>query len=134
MQLKQQMPRLAKSPLAEKKNTVIRIPILNDEYKVIVCWGSDKFCTSVGKKYHYKNTKVTLFEDNRGMTWKERGNFPIIVIHGYPKQPWEFGTLAHEAYHAVKYIMRDIGETEADEFIGHSIGVIVRMVLAEAKP
>ena len=61
-----------------------------------------------------------------------RGVTPIL-LRGYPKTAWEFATLAHEAHHAVKYIMRDINETEADEVIGHSIGAVVRDTL-ESRP
>src|SRR3990167_11330487 len=114
------------------QNKEIIIPILNNEYKIIVCWGSEEYVRKVGWNYRF-DTAIHLPKENRGIAWYHKGSYPIIILRGYPKLSVEFATLAHEAYHAVKYIMRDIEETDADEVIGHSIGAVMRETL-ESKP
>ena len=110
-------------------NRSIRIPILNDEYKVIVRWGTDSYTRKLGKKYHY-DVDTVIPDDCRGITFTGFQKFPLIILRGYPKEPAEFGTLAHEAYHAVSFILAAIHEPNCEEIIGHSIGAIVRSVLS----
>ena len=114
------------------KNKVIEIPILNDEYKVIVCWGDRKFINRVGKNYFYEDTEICLRDKDRGTCWTNPLNHPIIVLPKSPKTPIEIGTLAHEALHAVWNIFNKINNPNDklnDEVLGHSVGAIVRGVL-----
>lgn len=111
------------------KNKAIRIPILNDEYKVVVCWGTEKYIEKLGKEYWY-DEKICLPGENRGICWEHTGLMPIIIIRGYPRTAEAIGTLAHEAYHAARAILRGIDEKyEPEEIVGHCVGAIVRTVL-----
>ncbi len=118
------------------KNKTIVVPILNDEYKVIVCWGGDKYVSRVGKKWGYNNVKN--HDRYRGTTYRDpdadredSGLHPLILIPRYPKKPEEFGALAHEATHAVVDIFSKIEEniSRSGEVFGHSVGAVVRKVL-----
>jgi hypothetical protein len=111
-------------------NKKIVIPILNDEYKVVVCWGSKNFVNKVGKDYGYKDNEVSIKDDCRGRIWYEERLYPIIVLHKRPSNPTEVGCLAHESFHAVNYIYHYIGESiSGSEIFAHSIASIVRNVL-----
>lgn len=106
----------------------IVIPILNNEYKVIVVWGKDKFIEKVAKSWGYDNFTIDRLP-RRGRTYYHARCHPIIQLNGKPKTPEEMGTLAHEATHAVNNIWGKLDETVYDEAFAHSIGAIVREVL-----
>lgn len=112
-------------------NKAITIPILNNEYKVVVCWGDNKF---IDKQLSLHYHKLTIEETNfmnscRAITCYEDRCYPVIVLHNRPRTAEEIGTLAHEATHAVKYIFDYIKELNIDEVFAHSVGSIVREVL-----
>ena len=117
-----------------KKKTEIRIPILNDEYKIIVVLGGAKEIGRVLKAYHYPED-ITHYDleqmliDMRGRTFYHKGCYPIIALPKKPKTPEQIGTLAHEAVHAVEHIFNSIQEESRDEVFAHSIGAVVREVL-----
>jgi hypothetical protein len=112
------------------KNKEIVIPILNNTYKVIVCWGDKKFLDKIRKSWFYpKDTTFELPDDVRGRTYSRSLCHPVIVLRGYPHTPDQFGTLAHEATHAVVDIFQKIEEVSYDEVFAASIGAIVREVL-----
>src|SRR3990167_2570268 len=112
------------------KNKEIIIPILNNEYKVIVCCGNEEFIKKVGESWNYPGG-VEMLEKVRGNTCTRKGCNPIIILHRYPKRADEIGTLAHEAIHAICNIWDMIGEENTSEVFAHSIGAIVRNTLQE---
>jgi len=117
------------------KNKEMMIPILNNTYGVVVCWGEDKFIRNVGKMYHYPDEIEPLPKYVRGRCYEYHNPnlHPIIVLPGKPITSEEIGTLAHEATHAVEVIFNNINEKNIGEFFAHSVGAIVREVLRDGK-
>lgn len=108
------------------------IPILNNEYKVVVCWGSPKFIHTILNDYKHPRTIDEVNEQckhTRGSFWHEKCRFGIISLPHKPKTPDEIGTLAHEATHAIENIFEVISEESRDEVFAHSVGAIVREAL-----
>ena len=116
--------------IKEIQKLELEIPIINDEYKVIVCWGDSKFIDKVLKSWHHKpeNTSSSLL-NRRGVCFYSKDCHPVIALPRKPKTPEEIGTLAHEATHAVSNIWEKLDETVYDEVFAHSIGAVVRKVL-----
>ena len=114
------------------KKTVV-IPILNDEYKVVVCWGNEEYIHKVLKEYHYTEFEPVDFANCRGKTYCHTRCFPVIALREEPNGEEMIGTLAHEAFHAMDYIFHSIGENSLDEAFAHSIGAIVRITLKSFK-
>lgn len=108
-------------------NKSVVIPILNHEYKVIVCWGKDSYTKRIGKDWGHDQD--TVLGERRGATYYHPRCHPVIVIKRKPKTPTEIGTLAHEAVHAVTNIFEKIDERSWDEIYASSVGAIVREVL-----
>lgn len=116
------------------KNKEIVIPILNDEYKVIVCWGSPKDIEKVIKDWHKDKADVMLDSENtRGRCYYKKGCHPIIAMPSKPTTPEQIGTLAHEAVHAINNIFDMISEYQRDELFAHSVGAVVRNTLKVTK-
>ena len=115
-------------------NKSIEVPILNDEYFVVVCWGTEKFVRKIGRYFHHEK-EIKLLKNDRGTCYFYKKCAPIIVLPGYPKTCEEFGTLAHEAVHAVKNIFEHIDEDicKSEEVFPHSVGAVVRIVLEKGK-
>ena len=111
----------------------IEIPILNSEYKVIVCFGNAKFIGKVLKRWgHCPTSTIGGIEDRRGACFHSKGCHPVIALPRRPKTPSEIGTLSHEAVHAIGHIFQMIEEKYLDtEIFAHSVGAIVRGVLKE---
>lgn len=108
----------------------IEVPILNDEYKVIVCFGDDKVTKKVLKSWGHKiKTVKSELVDRRGVCFYSKDCHPVIVLPRFPKTSEEIGTLAHEAFHAVNNIFDKIQGFKDDETFAHSIGAVVRLVL-----
>lgn len=67
------------------KNEVV-VPILNDEYKVIFCWGTTEEIEKVMKKWQYKNIDVeTSMFSSRGVCFSNPECHPIIAMPTKPK-------------------------------------------------
>lgn len=112
------------------KGKEIVIPILNNEYKVIVCWGSSKYIQKVVNDWNHEREDVReSLENRRGVTFFAKDCHPIISLPNKPKTPEEIGTLAHEAVHAVTNIFTKIEEANYDEVFAHSVGAVVRNTL-----
>lgn len=116
----------------------IRIPILNNEYKVIVVFGGAKEIGKVLRAYHYPEDLThydleQMLIDMRGRTFYHKGCYPVIALPKKPHTPEEIGTLAHESVHAIKHIFDSIGEESVDEAFAHSVGAVVRGVLSTLK-
>lgn len=111
-------------------NKKIIIPILNNEYPVIVCWGDTKFIKQVLKKYGHKYDDEDFNWDKYGgRFFGSEGKDGVVVLPKKPKTPEDIGNLAHEATHAVVDIFEFIGEEKYDEVFAHSVGAIVREAL-----
>lgn len=112
------------------KNEIV-IPILNDEYKVIVCWGNPKHIKKVLKNWHYPKEDVTSsLMDRRGVCYYNPQCHPVIALPDKPKTAQQIGTLAHEAVHAIENIYQKINEVPSGELFAHSVGAVVRKVLS----
>lgn len=111
----------------------IIIPILNHEYKVVVCWGDTKHLRKTLLDHHYTPDHITKSfideqtEKRRGVTFREHRCYPTIWIDAELPAHEAIGTLAHEAVHAVDFIMESIDENVYhSEIFAHSVGAIVR--------
>lgn len=108
----------------------IVIPILNDEYKVVVCFGDPEKISKVLKSWgHQEHATIGNVEDRRGVCFYTRGCHPVIALPRKPKTPTEIGTLSHEAVHAIEYIFEAISQPLGGELFAHSVGAVVRGVL-----
>ena len=120
-----------KKPTTEGKGIKeIVIPILNDEYKVIVCIGDYNCWLKTFKSWGYKTKpNPESITEMRGQCFHEKDCHPIIALRETPKTPQQIGTLAHEAFHAISNIWEKIDDRSHDEVFAHSIGAIVRITL-----
>lgn len=109
------------------------IPILNDEYKVVFITGDWKHIHKTVLKWGYPDFDPSCMNNLRGMTFHKRGLHPIIALKRLPVTAEEFGTLSHEAVHAVDDVFTFIGDDNRDELFAHSVGAIVRGVLEVKK-
>lgn len=117
--------------MTKKQEKEIVIPILNDEYKVIVCFGEPKYIDKVLKQWGHKVANIYLdCENRRGICFWTKGCHPVIAMRNFPKTPEEIGTLAHEAIHSIGHIFSMIEQEFAEEVFAHSVGAIVRTVLS----
>lgn len=108
----------------------IVIPIINDEYKVVVCFGTPAYISKVLKSWgHDEHSTMGGVEDRRGVCFYTKGCHPVIALPRKPKTPTEIGTLAHESVHAIEYIFQSIQQEFAGEIVAHSVGAVVRGVL-----
>ena len=115
-----------------RKQGIIIIPVFNDEYKVIVCWGSDKYIKRIATKWKHDVSRFNGVRDVcRGVTIVTYRCHPIIALPKYPRTADEIGTLAHEAFHAMLDIYDTIGEEVKFpcEPFAHSISAIVKTAL-----
>ena len=109
-------------------NQELKIPVFNDEYSVIFCWGEEKKIKKVLRSWGHKTKDVNLL-DFRGQTFYTKDCHPVIAMPKFPVTPEQIGTLAHEATHAINNIFDKIGAFKDDELFAHSIGAVVRQVL-----
>lgn len=114
-----------------EKSGEIVIPILNSEYKVIFCWGNEKYCKKVLTKYNYDVQQAQVdWKGNRGSTHYQNNLHPVITMPQFPTEPIHMATLAHEAVHAVARILLDeLDEGQVREVFAHSVGAVMRGVL-----
>lgn len=118
----------------DKKNKQeIEIPILNNEYKVIVCWGDFKFIKKVVDSWGHIPVEEIGFDDRRGVCYQTVGCHPVIALPHKPRTAQEIGSLSHEAVHAIEDIFMKVQEPLNGEIFAHSVGAIVRTVLKEAR-
>jgi Zn-dependent peptidase ImmA (M78 family) len=118
----------------------VTVPVLNHEYKVVVCWGDLKCLRKVmidhhyDEDYHHKSYIEDETTNRRGVTFKQSRCYPVIWINASLSPEEAIGTLSHEAVHAVAYIFNDIDETlHHSEIYAHSVGAIVRETLLAMK-
>ncbi len=109
------------------------VPILNHEYKVVVCWGDLKHLRKILLDHYYHPDHVTnsflkeQTEIRRGVTFREHRCYPTIWLDTSTSATDALGTLAHEAVHAVDFTFQAIDEDLThSEIFAHSVGAIVR--------
>lgn len=115
----------------------IKVPILNNEYFVIVCWGKSEDVEKLlednkhdeGQRAH----AVNCFRDAEGICFTTAACDPVIALPHAPKTPAEIGTLSHEAVHAVEDIFTQIKQPLGGEIFAYSVGAVVREVLKVVK-
>lgn len=113
-----------------KAGDTLLIPIITNDYYVVVCWGNSKQVAKVLKRQGYpEGEDIVQLDCNRGQTFSREGCPPIIALPNRPKTNDEIGTLAHEAVHAVEAIFDAIGQPKCDEVFAYGVGAIVREVL-----
>lgn len=117
------------------KESVV-VPILNDEYCVVVVFSDLKVLKKEMKKCKYPDKDINddfihrAIDGRDGCTLVHPRCHPIIWLKRKPKDADSISTLAHEATHAVNDIFKKLQETpEAEEFYAHSVGAIVRRAL-----
>lgn len=121
---------MAKELLVNKMNKTIVVPIFNNEYKVIVCWGSPQHISTVIKSWKHKRDDVEeQLKNRRGVCFYAKDCHPIIALPKRPQTAEEIGTLTHEAVHAITNIFIKLDEDNYDEVFAHSVGAVVRHVL-----
>ena len=112
--------------MSKTKKEII-IPILNDEYKVIVCWGNSEIVEKVLKSWHYPNQDIsTSLLSRRGVCFYNPECHPVIALPQKPRTPQQIGTLAHEAVHAIEDIFLKIQQPLGGELFAHCVGAVVR--------
>lgn len=110
----------------------IIIPILNNEYKVLVVFGTNeeraRYISKHVKGYDYEYA-LERCKATRGQTFlRLPQDHPLITIDIDLPYDMAFATIAHEASHAVQDIIDNLGiDDRSDEFKGHSISAIMRM-------
>lgn len=66
-----------------------------------------------------------------GETFMKDGYIPVIWVPRKPKKPREYGTLAHEATHAVSYMFRYLKtpiNEDTEEIFSKAVGYIVQKI------
>jgi len=115
--------------------THIEVPILNDEYRVVVCWGrwadAQKFIT----RHTDGQADFCDMDNDRGLCWfvDNFSYMPIIYITIPPKDKRFYSTLAHESCHAINAMWKKLGEESRDEIFAYSVGAIVGAVEKKLK-
>lgn len=116
-----------------KKGEYLTVPVLNDQYIVVVTWGDPEQVQNVLKQWHYPDYDnaefINRLNGNQGTTFVRDGCHPVIAMPGKPKTACHISTLAHEAVHAVAHIFDAIGEHLDGEAFAHSVGAVVRITL-----
>ena|SRR3990167_6815666 len=117
-----------------KKYTV---PILTEEYKVNVFIGRKKELIKHGEKY-CNDKNFSSFFNGRGLTVNGFDFKPVkppaIFVDGDLPYPIAIATLAHEASHAVDYLIDFLGiKDSSGELLAHGIAAIMRHSLKGIK-
>ena len=112
----------------------IKVPILNDDFYVTVCWGNLK----AAKKYIVSITdQETKFPLTRATAryWSIASfvYMPVIYINLPVGDERFLSSLAHEAVHTINAIWDYIQESSKDEVYAYSIGAIVHAVTKQLK-
>lgn len=112
------------------------VPILTEEYKIVVYIGTLKELTKHGAKYLNisRDEMKSLLTNQRGLTYDSLragiGKYPIIFINGDHDYISAIATIAHEASHAMDYIQRYLGiDDRAGEIHAHGVASVLRHTL-----
>lgn len=105
-----------------------RVPIFTEEYAINICIGTIKEIEKGAKSYGIKSDN--LFSAHRGRAYNcFPDKLPFITINGDLPAHMALATLAHEASHAIDYIIEYVGINDrSGEFRGHGIAAVMRTV------
>lgn len=108
-----------------------RIPIFTEEYAVNVFIGKkDEVIKALAKYSTYSPKTITKDFTGRGITYNlYPDKHPIIGINGELKAIQQIATLAHEAVHAIDYLMDYLGIGNESEFRAHGVATILRNII-----
>jgi hypothetical protein len=112
----------------------VRIPIINDQWAVVFCWGTPDDVADALDAWGYpdpKDNAAPCFDGHLGVTFHSPGCPPVIAMPCRPRSPQHISVLAHEAVHAVEDVFASIGEPRGtdSEIFAHSVGAVVRGAL-----
>lgn len=112
-------------------NTIIPLDIFDAE--IMVHFGEKKELRNVLVKYMSKEKITSIINALRvcknGLTLHNEDGTTIIYIPQIPSCPEQFGTLSHEIFHAVSYVMKDKGidlTDSSEEAYAYTIGFVTR--------
>ena len=109
-----------------------RIPIFTEEYAVNVVIGKrNEVIKAIAKYTTYSPKTITKEFTGRGIAYNVYPDkHPIIGIDGEVKATTQIATIAHEAIHAIDYLMEYIGiDLKETEFRGHAVATILRKII-----
>lgn len=113
----------------------LSIPVLNDEYSIMVYIGKKEELIAAASKYLGlpKDVIEERTEDTRGSAWDalilECKKNVLILVDGDLPIDQAIATLAHEACHAADYIIEHTSiDDRKGEFRAHTIGAVIRNV------
>lgn len=109
-----------------------RIPIFTEEYAVNVYIGKRDELIKAGAIYTtYSPKTIKIDFTGRGICYNVYPDkHPLILIDGDLKFQTQIATIAHEAIHAVDYLMEYIDiDMKETEFRGHAVATILRTIL-----
>jgi hypothetical protein len=117
------------------KFTHINVPILNNEYFVLVAWGEQKKAIPWLKKAGDIHTTPKDLEGGRGHWWASNSwhCVPVIYINIPVKDDRFYATVSHESVHAINQIWEYIGEDCKHEAYAHCVAAIVEAVTKEIR-
>ena len=110
-----------------------RIPIFTEEYAINVVIGKRNEVIRELAKYTTYSPKTIIKDfDGRGITYNVYPEkHPIIGIDGDIKAITQIATMAHEAIHAIDFLMEHLSiDLKETEFRGHAVATILRKILA----
>lgn len=113
------------------------IEVIHFKYAIVVVIGTADDAIKMLKSLDHNSKEnrefaVDCFKDNYGITFVEKGKWPLIALPSLPRTPREIGTLAHEATHAVNHIYNELhahDEEYGKEVYCQLVGVVVEDVL-----
>jgi hypothetical protein len=118
----------------------LKVPILTEEYKIIVYIGTKEELIKQGSKYLNldKETIKDFLDNRRGIAYDtlraELNKDVIILIDGDYNYNDSVATIAHEASHAMDFIQAYLGISDSSgEIHAHGIASVLRHTLKELK-
>ena len=112
-------------------NTIIPLDIFDAE--IMVHFGEKKELRNVLAKYMSKEKVTSILNAvgvcKSGLTLHNEDGTTIIYIPQKPSCSEDFGTISHEIFHAVSYVMKDKGidlTDSSEEVYAYTIGFVTR--------
>lgn len=104
-------------------------------HSLIAVFGDwDASCEFIRKLYEDKNTR-SYGEKALGKFFCRENHIPVIWMPRVPVTPEDYGTLAHEAWHAVHWVLYEWAEVKMhhanEEVCAHALGFCVAGILRQ---